>query len=106
MKIENGFKSLKNGIDLEIKQNTIVYENALKSLDAQSRNMKLAENVARVTKIKYQQGVGTNLEVVDAESALREAQINYYSAMYDAIVSRVDLIRAYGKINTLAQPQN
>ncbi|MEO7991230.1 MAG: TolC family protein [Chryseolinea sp.] len=106
LKIENGFKSLKNGIDLEIKRGTITYENALKSLDAQKRNTTLAENVARVTKIKYQQGVGTNLEVVDAESALREAQINYYSAMYDAIVSRVDLIRAYGKINTLTQPQN
>jgi outer membrane protein TolC len=78
----------------------------LKTLDAQKRNSTLAENVARVTKIKYQQGVGTNLEVVDAESALREAQINYFSAMYDAIVSRVDLIRAYGKINTLASPQN
>ncbi len=106
MKIENGFKSLKDGIDLEIKRGTIVYENSLKSLDAQRRNTTLAENVARVTKIKYQQGVGTNLEVVDAESALREAQINYYNAMYDAIVSRVDLIRAYGKINTLASPQN
>lgn len=106
LKIENGFKSLKNSIDLEIKRGTIVYENALKSLDAQRRNTRLAENIARVTKIKYQQGVGTNLEVVDAESALREAQINYYSAMYDAIVSRVDLIRAYGKINTIASLQN
>jgi outer membrane protein TolC len=106
LKTENGFRSLKNSIDLEIKRGGIVYENALKSLDAQRRNTTLAENVAHVTKIKYQQGVGTNLEVVDAESALREAQINYYSAMYDAIVSRVDLIRAYGKINTLASPQN
>ncbi len=106
LKTENGFKSLKNSIDLEISRGTITYENALKTLDAQRRNTTLAENVARVTKIKYEQGVGTNLEVVDAESALREAQINYYSAMYDAIVSRVDLIRAYGKINTLASPQN
>ncbi len=106
LKTENGFKSLKNNIDLEIKSGSIAYENALKSLDVQKRNTTLAENVARVTKIKYQQGVGTNQEVIDAESALREAQINYYSAMYDAIVSRVDLIKAYGKINTLTSPQN
>ncbi len=106
LKTENGFKTLKNNIDLEIKQGKINYANALKSLEAQSRNMKLAGNVARVTKIKYEQGVGANQEVIDAESALREAQINYYSAMYDAIVSRVDLVRAYGKTNTLASPQN
>jgi len=38
--------------------------------------MALAEKVARVTKIKYQQGVGSNIEVVDAESSLKEAQVN------------------------------
>jgi outer membrane protein TolC len=60
--------------------------------------MKLAENVARVTRIKYEQGVGSNTDVIDAESSLREAQINYYSALYDALVSKVDLDKAYGKL--------
>jgi len=105
LKIENGFTTLKQGIDLEIKQSKINYDNALTSLDAQSRNMTLAEKIARVTKIKYQQGVGSSLEVTDAESSLREAQINYYSALYDAVVSRIDLIKAYGKINTLTTSQ-
>jgi outer membrane protein len=101
MKIENSFTSLKQGIDLQIKQGKISYENALNSLDNQSRNLKLAEKIARVTKVKYQQGVGSNLEVVEAESSYREAQVNYYNALYDAMVSRVDLLKAYGKINTL-----
>ncbi len=106
LKIENSFATLKQGIDLEIKQSKITYDNALTSLDAQSRNTTLAEKIARVTKIKYQQGVGSSLEVTDAESALREAQINYYNALYDAVVSRIDLIKAYGKINTLSTVQN
>jgi outer membrane protein TolC len=101
MKIENSFTSLKQGIDLQIKQGKISYENALNSLDNQSRNLKLAEKIAHVTKVKYQQGVGSNLEVVEAESSYREAQVNYYNALYDAMVSRVDLLKAYGKINTL-----
>jgi outer membrane protein len=105
LKIENGFTTLKQGIDLEIKQSKITYENALTSLDAQSRNTKLAEKIARVTKIKYEQGVGSSLEVTEAESSLREAQINYYNALYDAVVSRIDLIKAYGKINTLTTVQ-
>jgi len=47
--------------------------------------MALAEKVARVTKIKIpKQGVGSNIEVVDAESSLKEAQVNYYNALYDA----------------------
>lgn len=101
LKIENGFSTLKQGIDLEIKSGITMYNNSLKSLDTQSSNMKLADKIARVTKVKYQEGVGSSLEVVDAEGSLREAQINYYNALYDALVSRVDLMKAYGKIETL-----
>jgi outer membrane protein len=106
LKIENGFNSLKRGIDLDIKQNTTMYTNALRSLDAQDRNMKLAEKIAKVTKIKYEQGIGSNLEVVDAESALREAQVNYYNSLYDAMISRIDVLKAYGKINSLNTSSN
>ena len=60
--------------------------------------MTLAEKVARVTKIKYTQGVGSNIEVVDAESSLKEAQVNYYSALYDVLVAKVDMDKAFGKL--------
>ncbi len=97
-KIDNGFKSMKNAIDLDIAQSSIMFENALKSLTAQKENQELASNIARITKIKYEQGVGSNLEVVDAENGLRTAQTNYYSAMFDAMVAKVDLDKAYGKL--------
>lgn len=97
-KLENGFKSLEKGIDLEIKQATINYQNSIEALRAQEENMGLAENVARVTKIKYEQGVGSNLEVVDAESSLRETQINYYNALFDASIAKTDLDKAFGKL--------
>ena len=97
-KIDNGFKSMKNAIDLDIAQSSIMFENALKSLTAQKENQELATNIARITKIKYEQGVGSNLEVVDAENGLRTAQTNYYSALFDAMVAKVDLDKAYGKL--------
>ena len=98
IKVENGFRSLKNGIDLEIKQSSIQFENALNTLTSQKENMELAAKVARVTRIKYEQGVGSNLEVVDAENSLRQAQTNYYSALFDAMIAKVDLDKAYGKL--------
>lgn len=97
-KIDNGFKSMKNAIDLDIAQSSIMFENALKSLAAQKENQELASNIARITKIKYEQGVGSNLEVIDAENSLRTAQTNYYSALFDAMVAKVDLDKAYGKL--------
>jgi outer membrane protein TolC len=98
LKIENGFRNLKQGIVLETKQASANFENALTSLTSQKANMELAGKVARVTKIKYQQGVGSNLEVIDAENSLRQSQTNYYNALFDAIVAKVDLDKAYGKL--------
>jgi len=97
-KIDNSFKSLKSGIDLEIKQAVTNYQNSVQSLNSQKQNMGLADRVARVTKIKYQQGIGSNIEVVDAESSLKESQVNYYNALYDALVAKTDLDKAFGKI--------
>jgi len=98
LKIENGFTSLKNGIDLEVSQSTINFKNSIKTLDVQRANMELAGNVARVTKIKYEQGVGSNFEVVEAEDALKQAQVNYYNALFDVMIAKVDLDKAYGKL--------
>lgn len=99
LKIENSFSSLKQNIDLSIQQNTVTFQNSIETLKSQRENMVLAENVARITKIKYEQGVGSNIEVIDAESSLRESQVNYYNALYDAIVARIDLDKAYAKID-------
>jgi outer membrane protein len=98
LKIENNFRSLKQGIALETKQASTNFQNAITSLASQKANMDLASNVARVTKIKYEQGVGSNIEVVDAENSLRQSQTNYYSALFDAMVAKVDLDKAYGRI--------
>lgn len=98
LKIENGIKQLKSGINLEIKNSTIEYQNALKTMDSQKKNMELSAKVARVTKIKYEQGVGSNIEVLDAENTLKESQVNYYNALYDALIAKVNLDKAYGKL--------
>jgi outer membrane protein len=105
-KIENNFRNLKSAVDLEVKQSSIVFENALKTLTSQKQNMELAGNVARVTRIKFEQGVGSNLEVVTAESSLKEAQNNYYNALYDAMIAKVDLDKAYGRLIAPASTTN
>jgi outer membrane protein TolC len=42
--------------------------------------------------------VGSNLEVVNAEASLKEAQTNYLAALYDALSAKVDLDKALGSI--------
>ncbi|HLT09046.1 MAG TPA: TolC family protein [Cyclobacteriaceae bacterium] len=71
-------------------------QNSLSALRAQLDNRELAMEVFRTTKIKYQEGVGSNFEVVEADAALKEAETNYYAALYDALIARVDLEKALG----------
>jgi outer membrane protein len=99
LKTQNSVTSLKQGIDLSIQQNSVTYKNSIETLNSQDQNMDLAEKVARVTKVKYEQGVGSNIEVIDAEASLREAQVNYYNALYDALIAKVDLDKAFAKID-------
>jgi outer membrane protein TolC len=100
-KTEQNQELLKNSIDLQIQQAVTILSNALETLKSQQRNMELAREVERVTRIKYQQGVGSNLEVVTAVSEYRVAETNYYTALYDALIARVDYQKATG---TLGQP--
>ncbi|MBC6368485.1 TolC family protein [Algoriphagus sp. AK58] len=70
--------------------------NDLNILDVQMENLKLAQEVFDIARIKYQEGVGSNLEVVDADAALIEAEINYLAALYDGLISKVNLEKALG----------
>lgn len=98
LKTENNLVNLKNGINLEVEQAQTVYRNGLKSLENQKRNMELAQEVLRVGKIKYEQGVGSSIEVTSAETSLKESQNNYINALYDLLINKVNVDRALGKI--------
>lgn len=96
--VENQFQNLENSIDLEINQAYTNLQNSRQNLAAQQENMELAQEVFRVTKIKYQQGVGSNLEVIEAENAFKEAETNYFNALYEALVARVSYQKATGTL--------
>jgi outer membrane protein TolC len=98
LKAQNDLDNLKNGILLQANSAQITYSNSLKSLENQKENQKLAQEVLRVSKIKYGQGVGSSIEVTQAQTDLETADNKYIQSLYDALVSKVDLDKAYGKI--------
>ena len=96
--VNYGFTTLQQSIDLQQAQSRTSLQNALDVVRNQKANLELATNVARVAKIKFQEGVGSNLEVITAETDLRSAQTNYYSSLYDALIAKVDLEKAQGSL--------
>jgi outer membrane protein TolC len=97
-KVKQSFDLLENSIDLQVKQGQITLKNAYETLQEQKSNMELAKEIVRVTKIKYKQGVGSNLEVINAEISYKEAQTNYFTTFYNALIAKVDLDKALGKL--------
>ncbi len=98
LKTQNQLYDLQNAINLEIAQAQTTYLNGQRSLDNQKRNMELAKEILRVSKIKYEQGVGSSLEVTTAETSLKESQNNYINALYDMLINKVNLDKALGNI--------
>ncbi len=88
----------KLGIDVEQAQSTSNLRNNILTLEAQESNMQLAQEVYNTTQVKYREGVGSSLEMSTAENELLKAQNNYWTALFNAAVSKVDYLKAYGKL--------
>jgi outer membrane protein TolC len=97
-KAENDLKFVQQSIDLEVANTSVQLQNAVVSLETQKKNIVLAEDIYKVSKLKYDQGVGSNLEVLTAETALKEAQTNYFGALYDALIAKVDYQKSIGTL--------
>ena len=97
-KTENSMNQFKQVVDMQAKTAELTYKNNIQSMKVQQRNLNLAKEVVRVSQIKYKAGVGSNIEVITAESTLKESQVNYYNALYDAIVAKIDFDKAIGNL--------
>ena len=95
-RLESVAKQTRESIELEVRK-------AYNSLIAAEKNIQTtmvavaqAEEDYSISQIKYNEGVGTNLEVMDAQEKLTEARTNYYTALYNYNVSKAQLDKAMG----------
>jgi outer membrane protein TolC len=97
-KTENEISNLKLTIDNEVETARINFRTAIEAMDYQKQNRKLAEEVFNQTQKKYEAGLGSNTEINAAQTDLKGAETNYINALYDAIIARVDYMKAIGKL--------
>jgi outer membrane protein TolC len=98
LKMNNNMEQLKASIENDVTQSRINMKSAILTLDTQKKNIELAEQVYNSTKLKYEQGLGSNQEISTAQADLVTAQNNYYSSLYDAIIAKIDFLKAAGKL--------
>ena len=94
----NNMEQLTSSIDRDVAESNLKIASALLTIDNQRKNMELAESVYNTTKKKFEQGLGSNQEIYNAQAELKVAQTNYYSSLYDAIIARIDYLAATGRL--------
>lgn len=78
---------------------SVVYriEQAVKRINGQMKTMQQAVEGHAISKTRLENGVGTQLELNDAELALRQAKLNKLQAIYDLKVAEADLQYLLGR---------
>ncbi|ASJ76568.1 TolC family protein [Granulosicoccus antarcticus] len=87
---------LDSGIRLQVRSAWLSINEARRRMDVAQKAVAQAEQNLKVAKDRYQNGIGTNTEVLDAEALRSVSQLNNNDARYDAALARLKLARSLG----------
>lgn len=96
--VDNSITNIKNNINTQYTQALAAYKSNLYNYYSLKENLSLANEVYDVIRLQYRSGIKTYLEVINAETDLRTAQINFYNALYQVLSSKIDVAQSLGNI--------
>ncbi|PJA99619.1 MAG: hypothetical protein CO127_10095, partial [Ignavibacteria bacterium CG_4_9_14_3_um_filter_36_18] len=83
-------------ISSQVKQKLNELKKVEALVEAQERNVNLATRAYEIATIRYKEGTGNQLEIENADIALRQARTNRLQAVYDYIVAKSELDQLLG----------
>ena len=86
----------RDSILLDVRQYYLSMYEAEKRIDTNQVSVNQAEENLAIQKVRYDVGVGTNLDLLDAVLSLNSAQKNYIQALYDYNSNKAKLEQAMG----------
>ena len=95
-KAEETYRQTKDSVQLDVRNNYLSLREAEKRIATSKVAVDSAEEDYRISQLRYQAGVGTNIDVMDAQVALTQAKNNYVQALYDYNTSSAALAKAMG----------
>lgn len=90
-------QALRNSIRLEVVQALARIDEARAVIQASGEALKEADEAVEIAEAGYQQGLRTNLEVLDAQLARDTSRTNYATARHDFSVARARLEQVIGR---------
>lgn len=89
-KVELNKRKLEDGLKIRAIQAMNLMEESKKRIKAQEKSLEQAEKALKIAQSRFKNGVGTQLELIDGQSALTMAKTNYAQAIYDYLSARAD----------------
>jgi len=89
--------NIKNMITIQIKNNYQNLKKELAKLKLNEQNLELAKKGFSIASARYQNKVGIQLEVFDAQLQLKMAKLKYFQSKYNLIKAENDLLVSIGK---------
>lgn len=68
-------------------------------VDAQNRNVKVAERAYEIARVRYKEGNGSQLEIQNADIALKQARTNYIQSVHSYLITKFELDQLLGRTN-------
>ena len=89
-------EQVQDAVELEVRTDYLGMREAEKRISTTQVAVAQAEEDYHIAVVRYQAGVGTNIDVMDAQVALTEAKTNYVKALYDYNTSKAALNTSMG----------
>ena len=89
--------ALRDSITLELKTALLDLETSEKNIPTTRQAVEQGEENLRVSEERYKAQVTTITEVLDAQTRLSQARVNYFMAFYDHNLAKARLLRAIGE---------
>ena len=93
-KAKESQRQIKDNVELEVRTDNL--REAEKRITTTQVAVASAEEDYHIAVVRYQAGVGTNIDVMDAQEALTQAKTNYYQALYNYNTSKAALNTSMG----------
>jgi outer membrane protein TolC len=91
-------EQIKNSIALEVNDAYLNLKSALDTVVATQQAVDSAEESMRVSTARYNSGMGTNVDVLDAQVDLIQARTNHLQALFDVEIAKAKINKAVGKM--------
>lgn len=84
----------KLGVGLGVEVASINLNNASEKISSTQKGVELAEEALRLARVRYEAGISTLVEVIDAEAALYLSRLNNINAKFDYALAKASLDKA------------